>query len=138
MKKLKYTKKIQNEVKSFSQLIDNYCSKLNKEYAKNVNKLLENIAKGENLNLEMLKEKYLNKLSDTTEETQIEVSEIKNDSNDNNDTENNDTNSYEEIIFDKIVINGSNYYYENKENGKIYNSSSNIVGVYKNKKFVLN
>ncbi len=131
MKKLKYSKKIQNEIQTFSQLIDNYCSKLNKEYAKNVNKLLEEIAKGEKLNLEMLKEKYLNKLSeaDTNEEAPIQVSEIKTEENDN---------SYEEIIFDKIVINGTDYYYENKENGKIYNASSNIVGTFKNKKFILN
>ncbi len=133
MKKLKYTKKIQNEFQSFQQIINNYCSKINKEYAKNMNKLLENIAKGEKLDIEMLKEKYLNRLNDDNQDNQDNkenVEEIK--------EEDTETTPFEEIIFDKIIIDGTNYYYENKENGKIVDASSKLVGVYKNKQFIFN
>jgi hypothetical protein len=133
MKKLKYTKKIKNEMHTFMQLIDNLCSKLNKEYAKNMNKLLENIAKGENLDINILKDKYLKTLEiSNVNEDEVEV---KLEEDTNNDDENN---SFEEIIFDKIIINGNDYYYENKENGKIYDTKSKIIGIYKNNQFLLN
>ena len=133
MKKLKYTKKIQNETNTFIQMIDNLCSKLNKEYSKNMNKLLENIAEGEKLDINMLKNKYLKTLDMSTLDEEINTIDVK----ETNDIVS-DTNSFEEIIFDKIVLDGNNYYYENKENGKIYDGKSNIVGCYKNNKFLLN
>jgi hypothetical protein len=132
MKKLKYTKKIQNETQTFIQLIDNLCNKLNKEYARNMNRLLENIAEGEKLDINMLKDKYLKTLDISTlndKISSIEIEEIEEPTDYNN--------SFEEIIFDKIILDGNNYYYENKENGKIYDSKSKIVGYYKNNKFVL-
>ena len=134
MKKLKYSKKIINETNTFIQLIENHCSKLNKEYAKNINKLLERIAKGENLDIKMLKEKYL-KSSKNSEVLDIFES---NKPVELETSEQNDTNSSEEMILDKVLIDGVNYYYENKENGKIYDSFSNIAGFYKNKQFILN
>jgi hypothetical protein len=167
MKKLKSTKELRNDIEHIELLLDKVKIKLqeinissdyiNKEYAKNINKLLEEIAKGEQLDIKMLKSKYLKSSSklkvelvehkhedqneeqvdteyDYTEDTeQIEVElqvdnkkEILNDKN---------TSDIENIIFDKIIIDGLNYYYENKENGKIYDTSSNIVGIYKDKKF---
>ena len=39
----------------------------------------------------------------------------------------------EEIILDKITINNNIYYYENKENGRIFDVNSKVVGEYKNK-----
>ncbi len=151
MKKLKNTKKMQNEILIFQDIINTYCSKINKEYAKNMNKLIENIAKGENLDINILKEKYLKTLDlDENEEKEgkEEQSEIEfKPPNDIVETDNeseieinikeSEINTFEEIIFDKIIIDGTNYYYENKENGKIYDSSSKIVGVYKNKHFVI-
>ncbi len=139
MKKLKYSKKIKNETQTFIQLIDNLCSKLNKEYSKNMNKLLENIAKGENLDINMLRNKYLNTFNNET--TKEEDNDVNIESDNNEDTETNvssNINSFEEIIFDKIILNGSDYYYENKENGRIYNNKSKIVGIYKNNEFILN
>ncbi len=145
MKKLKYTKKINKEAQTFIQMIDNLCNKLNKEYARNMNKLLQNIAKGENLDINMLKEKYLKTLDiSSSEEDKEEINDtihiiLSDTSNEiDNDIDNEiDNNSLEDIIFDKIVINGNNYYYENKENGKIYDAKSNIVGCYNNNKFNL-
>ena len=144
MKKLKTTKKLQNEVKVFQEFINNYCNKINKEYAKNMNKLIKNIAKGENLDVEMLKEKYLNTLNQEVE-VKIEINkehetEIILDTELDNEyvSQSNETKSCEEIIFDKVVIDGTNYYYENKDNGRIYDSSSKIVGIYKNNLFLIN
>jgi hypothetical protein len=144
MKKLKTTKKLQNEVKVFQEFINNYCNKINKEYAKNMNKLIKNIAKGENLDFEMLKEKYLNTINQEVE-VKIEINkehetEIILDTELDNEyvSQSNETKSCEEIIFDKVVIDGTNYYYENKDNGRIYDSSSKIVGIYKNNLFLIN
>lgn len=137
MKKLKYSKKISNEMQTFIQIIDNLCNKLNKEYAKNINKLLQNIANGENLDINILREKYLKTLNISSDEENKE--EVKDTANVIiNDTSNNSNSSEEDIILDKIVIDGNNYYYENKENGKVYDAKSKIVGYYKNSQFNLN
>lgn len=139
MKKLKYSKKMVLDTQSFLKSIENNYNKLNKEYSKNMLKLLENIAIGENLDLKMLKEKYLNSSKEETNVVSEEViitpifsnitsSEEQND----NSSENND-----EIILDKITLNNKDYYYENKQLGRIYNSSSKIVGEYKDNKFYI-
>jgi hypothetical protein len=166
MKKLKYSKKILLETQSFLKNIEIYYSKLNKEYAKNMIKLLENIADGEKLDLEMLKSKYLNTLTnekksskkasitifsnDNSSELNLEelnleelnLEELNSKELNSEELNSEEINSKElnlkelnseEIILDKIIINNINYYYENKENGNIYDSSSNIVGEYKNK-----
>ncbi len=162
MKKLKSTKELRNDIEHIEILLDKAKTKLqeinissdsiNKEYAKNINKLLEEIAKGENLDIKMLKNKYLksssklkiasieHKEDEEQEDTEYECNDTQVECelqmdlkqellNDKNDSETDD------IIFDKIIIDGLNYYYENKENGKIYDISSNIVGIYKDKKF---
>ena len=150
MKKLKATEDINKKITDISFLMDKIsgileevndsCNTINKEYAKNINKLLKRIAEGENLDYEMLKEKYLK--SSTTKI--VELSRLVDPVGPVGLTEenemvvyDNDTDELSEIIFDKIIINEKNYYYENKENGKIFDSSSNIVGVYKSKKFIL-
>lgn len=136
MKKLKITKKIQTATSLFQETMNIYCDKINREYAKNINKLINNIANGENIDVKILKEKYLKTL-----DIDIDINKI---NEDDNDTEiiSEEIVSEEiipdEIVFDKIVIDGNNYYYENKENGKIYNSNSKIVGVYKDKKHIIN
>ena len=129
MKKLKTTKKIMTQTINFLQLVENYCIKINKEYAKNVNNLLKKIAEGEDLDYETLKNKYLKTETKTLFDEVFEKQE--------QEISTEDTNVSEEIILDKIIINGNNYYYENKENGKIYDASSKIVGNYKNKEFML-
>jgi hypothetical protein len=163
MKKLKSTKELKNDIEHIEVLLDKAKNKLqeinisndsiNKEYAKNINKLLEEIAKGENLDIKMLKSKYLKSSSklkeqlvenkqdneeqvdeeyecnDTQVELELQVDLKQELLNDKNDSE------VDDIIFDKIIIDGTTYYYENKENGKIYDISSTIVGIYTDKKF---
>ena len=147
MKKLAYSKKIINEINIFNDTLDNtlddrisklysnhmntiktYCEKLNKEYVQNLNKLIENIASGENLDVKMLKKKYIKGdvinthiLSDilSSKISSSEISSSKLVDNDDN-------------ILDKIVINDEDYYYEKKEGGNVYNKSTIIVGKYTN------
>jgi hypothetical protein len=116
--------------------VNESCNTINKEYAKNINKLLKKIAEGEKLDYEILKEKYL-KSSTTKIVESIGQAEPVGLTEENEMVVYDNTDELSEIIFDKIIINDNNYYYENKENGKIYDSSSNIVGVFKNKNFIL-
>jgi hypothetical protein len=141
MKKLLYSKKINNKSKEFIEMINIYCSKLNKEYAKNMLQLVFKIAQGENLNAQMLIDKYI-----TNEET--EIIEEKEPEEELEEPENTDeihvvqegtvkvnTDETDEKFLDKIIINGECYYYQSIENGIIYNKASKPVGVYKNKSF---
>ncbi len=155
MKKLKHSKQMVLDAQLFLKKIESNYSKLNKEYAKNVIKLLERISIGENLDLEMLKKKYLDAEEPTTittifsnisenisdNQSDETTSEYHTDNNTDNHYDNNTdniTNTEEEIILDKITINNINYYYENKENGRIFDSNSKIVGEYTNGKFAIN
>ena len=123
-KKLKYSKKIKQTVNEFIEnvtiddpekgeklleTIDTFYSKINKEYMKELICMVDMIALGENLDANMLREKYL----------QIKKPDI---------PEPDDTS----IILDKIIIDGMVYYCEQKEDGNVYNSSSIIVGTKEN------
>jgi hypothetical protein len=110
-KKLKYSKKIQDETSAFITLITSYCSKINKEYAKNMITMIEDIAIGENLDPDMLKEKYLNKKNIKTD-----ISEEDN------------------IILDKIEFEGKFYFVEPDGDRKVYSEDSQIVGKIVNNK----
>ena len=116
MKKLKYSKKIIQETAMFSKMIETYCEKLNKEYLKMVHNVIQNIADGEKLDVDMLKKKYLNNTNIITEENTFD----------------------DETILDKQIINNISYYYEKTDNGKVYDSESNIVGIYINNVVILN
>ncbi len=111
-KKLKYSKKIEEESNAFISLITSYCRKINKEYVKNMTTLIEEIAIGENLDPEMLKNKYLNKKN------------VKEDIPEN------------DIILDKIEFEGKYYFVEPGEDGTVYNENSTVVGKMVNKKVV--
>jgi len=134
MKKLKTIEQINKDIIEIESLMNKIggminsvsksCDIINIEYAKNIKKLLKRIAEGEKLDYEMLKDKYLKSSSKETFEI--------------NTDEQTTTEEPLEIIFDKLIIDNKNYYYENKDNGKVYDSSSNIVGIYKNKKIILN
>jgi hypothetical protein len=127
MKKLKYSKKIKDEVSAFAQLINNYCDKLNKENAKQIDQLIKSIAEGENLDYNVLKEKYL-KNNSTTDDNNINNININSDEIINIDTE---SDSPTNVILDKIIIENISYYYEKTEGGRVFNSASKIVGTYK-------
>jgi len=111
-KKLKYSRKIEEESSAFISIITSYCSKINKEYLKNMNTLIEDIAIGENLDPELLKNKYLNKKN------------VKEDIPEN------------DIILDKIEFEGKYYFVEPGEDGTVYNENSIVVGKMVNKSVV--
>lgn len=123
MKKSKSLKKLKKETKNFSKLISEYSESIKEEYEKILNEkvenLLKNIAEGESLDYNYLKEKYLLKKDDSLKDELLE--------------ENNDHD-----LLDKIVINKEDYFYENKEDGKVYNSKAEEVGVYKDNNVILN
>lgn len=110
-KKLKYSKKITDEATSFIANITSYCNKINKEHLKMMTALIEDIAIGENLNPEILKDKYLNKKNIKTEQK--------------TDTD---------IILDKIEFEGHIYFVEPSGDRKIYGQNSKIVGKMVNNK----
>ena len=117
MKSLKYVKKLKEESTILSKMIELYCDKINKEHQKHIHMILENIAKGEGLKLDMLQSKYLKK--------QVQVSEIES------------TNTEEEQVLDKIIFNNKTYYID-KNNDNVYDTSSVIVGKYNNNNIIFN
>ena len=121
MSKLKTCKKIKEETKGFQKVIENYIKSLKQEYKKNIfnckNELLESIAENEGLELEYLKKKYLAK------------KKKKNTKNDES-TSNNDE------LLDVLIYEGSEYYYEDKESGLVYDNTSKVVGTFINGKVV--
>ena len=121
MSKLKTCKKIKEETKGFQKVIEAYIKSLKQEYKKKIfnckNELLESIAENEGLELEYLKKKYLaNKKKKNT----------KNDES----TSNNDE------LLDVLIYEGSEYYYEDKESGLVYDNTSKVVGTFINGKVV--
>ena len=122
MKKSKSLKKLKKEAKNFSKAMTNYSELIKEEYEKillsKIDDLLKDISEGENLDYNYLKEKYLLKNNDNLEAELLE---------ENNDCE----------LYDKIVIDQKDYFYENKEGGKVFNSNADEVGVYKNSNVIL-
>jgi hypothetical protein len=96
-------------------------------------KLIEQICTDEKLDFELLKNKYLNITNDTTNITNddnkidilVEVKDSK-------------TIEQTDILLNLVIINKIKYYYEPKENGNIYNDTSQFVGKYINSKFNFN
>ena len=82
-------------------------------------KLLMKISEGENLDFEELKNKYMK------DKELISLKEISN----------KDENTESYTILKKVILNNNEFYYEQKENGKIYDKNSTHVGYYKNDNF---
>lgn len=91
-----------------------------KELLKYTNDLISRIALGENLDEIELKDKYVKKKKKKAKENIKEENEEMD----------------QEIVLDQVTLEGEVYYYENKENGLIYNSNSETVGKYKNGQFI--
>ena len=121
MKKSKEITLLQNEmissIENFDILINQYLKKIKKEYSQILidekHKLINNIAEGENLDVNFLKTKYLKSKELNS------VSGVKNNISDEN-----------EDLLDKTIINNETFYFENKEKGKVFNSSYNHVCFY--------
>jgi len=130
MTKLKELKNLRTMFINHMDEIDNelqsQIKKIKEEYNNNIInekiKLLISICNDENLDFEKIKNKYI-KMKDFNKNTI-----------DNHNMEI----LIDEDLLDKIQINKIDYYYENKENGNVYDMESNIVGVYINGKILLN
>ena len=100
--------------------------KIKKEYSKILieekYELLNKIAEGEKIDINILKSKYL------------KPKELLNLNESLNKIENIDS----EELLDRLEVNGIIYYYENKEKGKVYDTEYKEVGIYKNKSIILN
>jgi NifB/MoaA-like Fe-S oxidoreductase len=106
---------------SIKDIIDKIKKASNDEKFEEKIKLIEQICKGENLNLKDMKNKYLSdKEKKKIIEPTNEVIELKNDD-----------------LLDMIKIDNKTFYYENKEKGTIYNSERKSVGIFKDGKFIL-
>ena len=94
--------------------------KLNQEHSNNILEaqlsLLAEICEDKKLNFNECKQKYINK---------------------KNITDGSKSSKPDEEILTKININNSIYYYENKENGNVYDLSSKIVGILNNNKIII-
>ena len=118
MKSLKYSKKINDETKAFAQLIESYCTKTNQEYMKQVLLLLSEIAKGENLDYDTLKKRYIKKEAlEQIENTSSEIVES-------------------DTLLDTITHGNNTYYLDKKNDNTVYDTHSNVVGKYKNKTII--
>jgi hypothetical protein len=82
-------------------------------------KLLYEICLGENLDFNVIKNKYLK----SKEISQISSEEILKEKQ-----------VAEEVLLNKIIFNGTEYYYETSGNNIVYNMESKPVGTYKNSK----
>ena len=112
-----------SSIENFDILINQYLKKIKKEYSQILidekHKLINNIAEGENLDVNFLKTKYLKSKELNS------VTSIKNSTLDEN-----------EDLLDKTIINDETFYFENKEKGKVFNSNYNHVGYYKNSNII--
>lgn len=130
MKKLKEIKNFHNifieHINELDIQLQIQIKKIKQEYVNNLIdekiKLLTEICQGENLELDKIKNKYIKTLDL------------------NKCNHHNILNEFiiDEEVLDKIEINNQEYYYENKENGNVYNKDSKIVGIFKNDKIILN
>ena len=117
--------KMEENLETFSTHVSEYYKKIKKEFSKILLEekcaLLNKIAEGENIDINILKSKYL-KSKDI-----ISLNEGTDKSNDINSEE----------LLDRIEHNGQVYYYENKEKGKVFDSNYNEVGLFKNRSIIL-
>jgi hypothetical protein len=117
MKKSKELLLLQQELLSHIEIMETltnqYIKKIKQEYAEIVFdaqvKLLQKVASGENLNAEKLRQKYLKNKKML----------VKLPDNVNN-----------EDLLDKIEIDGNTFYYENRENGSVFDVEYKQVGSY--------
>lgn len=105
---------------SLNNILNNYKKKIKRELIEQKYKLLLKISENENLDFSQLKLKYMTskELMVLDEFTPSTVDET-------------------ETLLNKIEIDNETYYYEQKDNGKIYNKFSIHVGYYKDNEFIL-
>lgn len=111
--------KLDEDVESIKTLFNEYYKKIKKEFLKELFEekyiLLQRIAEGENIDINILKSKYL------------KPTELINLNKNNNNKCVNNSNIQ---LLDYIKIKEEVFYYENKDNGKIFNKNSDEVGIF--------
>ena len=131
MKKLTVLKQINDTfTDTFNELLLELKSNIKDakhEYQQNVieekNKLLIDMCIGEGLDIEKMKVKYLK----PKELSYIEPNEP-----------NKNVVLIDDNLLDKITINDKDYYYEPENNGKVFDTNNNHVGIYKNGNVIFN
>ena len=116
MKSLEEIQLLNNLLSKHADQLQESIKRLNNQYKRNIKierkksnySLLKLISTDYNIDLDELVKKYINK------------------------------ESIEEKLLEIIDIEGKEYFYENINNGKIYNDENKIVGTYKNNDFILN
>ena len=135
MKGLKYSKKIREEVTSFSQLIETYCTKINKEYLKNQIKMLEMIAFDYELDINILIEKYIKNKSITEEDDEEDEDESSVLTSESTTSKNNiSKTSIINTLLDKIIFNEKSYYID--KNNTVFDKDKKTVGKYVDSKIL--
>ena len=127
MKKLNSLKSINtnfiNKIHELHSELQKNIKEAKQEYQQNLidekNKLLITICQGEKLDLDEMKLKYLN---------QKEINSINIERTNDDIIEN---------LLNKIRIDDQDYYYESQQDGKVFNISNEVVGIFKNGKIIL-
>lgn len=116
---------INDNVETLIKQLKEYYKKIKKEFLKNLLEekcaLLNKIAEGENIDINILKSKYL-KSKDLIHLNENLDKTVK---------------DYSEELLTRIEYNGIIYYYENKEKGKVFDVNYNEVGLFKNRSIIL-
>ena len=124
MKPLKTLTKLSSEIDKMPEspekaLINSLIKDINTEYQKRTLRLLKQLALGENLDFNVLKEQY-------TKKSKIQTQPLI------------DSEVNEELMLTKILVENVHYFVEMIPNGKVYNTSSKLIGTWVNDKIILN
>lgn len=122
--KLKKLKKLNDIINEYHNELISEIDKIKKEHSKVLfesnSNLISEICKGEGLDELYIKEKYLKE----TKKKVVKKEILEEDSEDIN-------------ILSHTNLEGEDYFYEDKDNGSVYNSSNKKVGIYLNGKIKL-
>lgn len=137
MKKLKRLKKIIDMIDEYTKEIKSELDKTNKEHKKlmmeSTSKLIAEIARGEDLDELMLIEKYSNKSK--IKQIGIISKDLSKDLSNDGSTDLSDTT---EELLSCMSLDGTDYFYEDKLNGVVFNNKNEKVGEYKDGQIKLN
>ena len=130
MKKLKGLKHLEKTYEEFANdwhtKLQGSINNIKEEHELNVmhelSKLLKKVCDDHELDFNVLKHKYLPNKAISLIVQEHPIKKI---------------NEPIEELLDKTIIEDKEYYYENKEDGKVYDNKTKVVGVYKNNKVIL-
>ena len=118
MKKLKHLKKLNKLIDELSSEMKKEIDKLKKEHSKNLilanTELITKISEGENIEIVYLIDKYLDKKSSIEKKIKNEETPLENN----------------EDLLCLMKLDDKEYFYEDKEGGKVFDNKSNQIGVF--------